>query len=199
MKIMRKYGKIMGMSAAALALTAVLSAESSMAYFTTYVSAGGSQTVNLRTETEIHEDVSKMTKHIGITNTSPENDCFVRVKVFYVDDDKITIECKPAKPVEEGLEEEWYEDKSNDPVLGGYWYYRPLLEAGKTTSILDAKINVPESKEEFDKDKFNVVVIYEFTPAIYDEDGNVTYDWSKKLDLEYENVPAVQGEGEETE
>ncbi len=195
MRIMRKYGKIVGMSAAALALTAALTVESSMAYFTTYVSAGGSEIVNLRTQTEIHEDVSEMTKHIGITNTSPENDCFVRVKVFYVDDDKITIDYIP----EAGHEDEWYYDDSSDPVLGGYWYYRPLLEAGKTTSILDAKINVPQSKEEFDKDQFNVVVIYEFTPAIYDDDGNVTYDWSKKLDLEYENVPETQGEGEETE
>lgn len=185
----------MGMSAAALALTAVLSAESSMAYFTTYVSAGGTEIVHLQAQTEIHEYVSEMTKHIGITNTSPENDCFVRVKLFYVHEDKITIDYKP----EAGHENDWYYDDSNDPVLGGYWYYRPLLEAGKTTSILDAKINIPENPEEFDKDQFNVVVIYEFTPAIYDDDGNATFDWSKKLDLEYENVPAVQGEGEETE
>ena len=89
--MMRKYGKIIGMSAAALGLTAVLTVESSMAYFTTYVSAGGDQVVNLQAQTELHEDVTEMTKHIGITNTSPENDCYVRVKVFYVDYDYIKI------------------------------------------------------------------------------------------------------------
>ena len=195
MKMMRKYGKIIGMSAAALGLTAVLTVESSMAYFTTYVSAGGDQVVNLQAQTELHEDVTEMTKHIGITNTSPENDCYVRVKVFYVDDDKIDIEYK----TEEGHESDWYYDDSNDPILGGYWYYRPELKAGETTSILDAKIHVPESKEEFDKDNFNVVVIYEFTPALYDDEGNITCDWSKKLDLEYGDVSETEGEGEETE
>ena len=82
MKFIEKYGKVIAMSAAALSMTAALAIESSLAYFTTYVSAGGGQIVNLGSETTIHEDVSQMTKHITIRNASRINDCFVRVKVF---------------------------------------------------------------------------------------------------------------------
>ena len=80
MKKMGKYGKLAGMTAAALGMTAALTLEGASAYFTTYVSAGGSQVVRLGSSTEIHEDVSQMTKHISIENASAENDCFVRVK-----------------------------------------------------------------------------------------------------------------------
>ena len=41
MKFMEKYGKLIAMSAVALGMTAALTIESSLAYFTTYVSAGG--------------------------------------------------------------------------------------------------------------------------------------------------------------
>ena len=82
MKYFEKYGKVIAMSAAALGMTAALTIESSLAYFTTYVSAGGSEVVSLGAQTTIHEEVSLMTKHITIRNTSQINDCFVRVKVF---------------------------------------------------------------------------------------------------------------------
>ena len=36
MKMMNRYGKVIAMSAAALAMTAALSVEGAMAYFTTY-------------------------------------------------------------------------------------------------------------------------------------------------------------------
>ena len=83
MKRIEKYGKVIAMSAAALGMTAALTIESSMAYFTTYVSAGGSMTVSLGAQTTIHEDqVTDMTKHISVKNTSDSNECFVRVKIF---------------------------------------------------------------------------------------------------------------------
>ena len=47
MKKMVKYGKLAGMTAAALGMTAALTLEGASAYFTTYVSAGGSQVVRL--------------------------------------------------------------------------------------------------------------------------------------------------------
>ena len=57
------------MSAAALGLVAALTIESSMAYFTTYVSAEGGYVVNIGARTEIQEEVSEMTKHITLLNT----------------------------------------------------------------------------------------------------------------------------------
>ena len=107
MKKMGKYGKLAGMTAAALGMTAALTLEGASAYFTTYVSAGGSQVVRLGSSTEIHEDVSQMTKHISIENASAENDCFVRVKVFYGGDLEV---------VYSDTENNWYEGEA------GYWY-----------------------------------------------------------------------------
>ena len=174
MKKMGKYGKLAGMTAAALGMTAALTLEGASAYFTTYVSAGGSQGVRLGSSTEIHEDVSQMTKHISIENASAENDCFVRVKVFYGGDLEV---------VYSDTENNWYEGEA------GYWYYRPILPAAQTTTGLDVKINVPEG---YDRDSFNVVVIQECTPVVFDETGNPTADWSTVYS-EYEEVS--EGEG----
>ena len=174
MKKMGKYGKLSGMTAAALGMTAALTLEGASAYFTTYVSAGGSQVVRLGSSTEIHEDVSQMTKHISIENASAENDCFVRVKVFYGGDLEV---------VYSDTENNWYEGEA------GYWYYRPILPAAQTTTGLDVKINVPEG---YDRDSFNVVVIQECTPVVFDGTGNPTADWSTVYS-EYEEVS--EGEG----
>ena len=174
MKIIGTYGKLAGMTAAALGMTAALTLDGASAYFTTYVSAGGSQVVRLGSSTEIHEDVSQMTKHISIENASAENDCFVRVKVFYGGDLEV---------VYSDTENNWYEGEA------GYWYYRPILPAAQTTTGLDVKINVPEG---YDRDSFNVVVIQECTPVVFDETGNPTADWSTVYS-EYEEVS--EGEG----
>ncbi len=157
-----RYAKLAVMSAAALGMTAVLAIEGAQAYFTTYVSAGGSQVVNLGAETEIHEGLSNMTKHISVENASAVNDCFVRVKVFC--GNELAIDYTEADGGQN-----WY--LGND----GYWYYRPILAAGTTTTVLDAKIVLPEG---FDKDNFNVVVIQECTPVVYDASGNATADWT---------------------
>lgn len=155
----RRYGKVIAMTAAALAMTAALTVQSSMAYFTTYVSAGGGGTVSLTVQTEIHEEVSRMTKHVTIENVE-DNDCFVRVRAFY--GGFVDVE---YNNVDGGAD--WYDGGD------GYWYYRPVLKAHTTSSQLDIRIIVPE---EFDSDTFNVVVVQECTPVIY-EDGSPAADW----------------------
>ena len=56
--------------------------------------------------------------------------------------------------------------------------------------------NVPEG---FDRDDFNVVVIQECTPVVYDEDGNATADWSRVYS-EYEDEQEDSGRlGEEAD
>ena len=161
----RKQRKTWILAAAALGMTAVLGLPGASAYFTTYVSAGGSQTVHLGSQTEIHEEVSNMTKHISITNVSQNNACFVRVKVFHSGQFTVT-----------------YEDRSESGTgwtyseADGYWYYGQPLPAGASTEILDAKIG--DLPEDFDRDSFNVVVIQECTPVLYDEAGNPEADWS---------------------
>lgn len=170
------------LAAAALCMTAALTLKGASAYFTTYVSAGGSHVVRLGSQTEIHEELSAMTKHISITNTSPINDCFVRVKVFYG-----------------GYLNVSYQDKSENGNLwtfnqeDGYWYYGPILPAGASTEILDVKIG--DLPEDFDKESFNVVVIQECTPVVYGEDGKATADWSTV----YTDYEKAAGQGEEAD
>lgn len=168
MKIIERYGKVLGMSAAALAMTAALTIESSMAYFTTYVSAGGSEVIRLGAQTEIHEEVEKMIKHIQIENTS-DNDCFVRVKVLWGTTFlNVSITDKDGSG-------NWYDGGD------GYWYYKPVLKAHQLTSVLDAKIELPDG---FDKDSFNVIVLHECIPVVYDDNGNP--DWQLSLNASKE-------------
>lgn len=150
--------------------------------------------VSLGAQTTIHEDVSQMTKHITIRNTSQISDCFVRVKVFCAGE--FTVDFTDVRGEEEGEKNKyWYEGAD------GYWYYRPVLPASTTekpslTTALDAKINVPEG---FDRDNFNVVVIQECTPVVYDEDGNASADWSRVYS-EYEEGREDNGRrGEEAD
>ena len=165
MKRSIRHKKLVALSAAALFLTAAAGIRQASAYFTTYVSAGGSQVVHMGARTELQEDVTDMTKHISNTNASQINDCYVRVKVFYAGPFEVT-----------------YTDRSERGNLwtyseaDGYWYYGPILPAGGSTEILDAKIG--DLPEDFDRDSFNVVVIQECTPVIYDENGNPTADWN---------------------
>lgn len=152
--------KIIVLSAAALALTGSMTIRSAMAYFTTYASTQGGYELSLDPKTEIEENVEAMTKHIVIKNTG-SSDCYVRVKVF----------CGSQFSIE-------YTDDSGkwSKGDGDYWYYSDIVPAGEETSELLVKIVVPEEY----KEDFDVVVIQECAPVIYDEDGNPTVDWNLK-------------------
>lgn len=169
--------KVAVMSALALGMLALVTFPDASAYFTTYVSAGGSQIVYIGSQTEIHEDVVNMTKRVSITNTSQTNDCFVRVKVF----------CSSQLPLS-------YENESGLWSEGteGYWYYGSILPAGASTEILNVKIG--ELPADYDRDSFNVIVIQECTPVVYDKEGNPTADWNQVY-TEYQEIADGQGEG----
>lgn len=178
MKKMTSKKVIIALSAAALCMTGALTLEHAAAYFTTYVSAGGSQVVHLGSQTEIFEEVSAMTKHISIKNGSQVNDCFVRVKVFNSSEFEVT-----------------YEDKSNlweYSTQDEYCYYKPILPADQSTEPLDVRIN--DLPVDFDRDSFNVVVVQECTPVVYDESGNPSANWDTVY-TDYTEVVGTQEEG----
>ena len=58
----------------------------------------------------------------------------------------------------------------------GYWYYNDVLQAGQTT---EKELNITYKFPSGDQkpEEFNVVVIQECTPILYDEDGNAYADW----------------------
>ena len=80
---MRKINKkSLCLAAAALTLTAGISAGTAMAYFTTYTEAFGGVTLNMGfSETIPKEDFSNWTKHVSVENTG-DYDCYVRVKAL---------------------------------------------------------------------------------------------------------------------
>lgn len=151
----------------AVALLAVisLSVGSAMAYFSTYIISKGSKEMVLDfSETVIDEKVEPGLKKITVKNVG-ETECFVRIRVVA------------------GTEhaDKWAVDLANSSnwKLGndGYYYYfdgsrEKMLAPEETTSEL--KIAIKNFKEEF-----NVIVIQENTPALYDENGAAYSDWDR--------------------
>lgn len=184
----KDYRKIGAVSAAALGLAGILGMASiqapkdASAYFTTYVSAGGSQVVSMGAQTEIHEDIINMVKQVTVTNVS-DNDCFVRVKVFYSGD--LNISYGYSKEGEDNSKSLW--TKSDEDDRCDTWYYGPILKKGESTEGI-FEVRIGDLPADFDRDSFNVVVVQECTPVIYDENGNPTADWN----LVFEEY---QGEG----
>ena len=153
--------------AAAVTLTASLSVGSALAYFTTYCTAKGSVTMNMGfTDTDIDEYV-KNGKHIKIRNTG-DYDCFVRVKAFAPDD--------VALSQEDTTKEHWTYNESDR-----YWYYNGVLSAEQETEELWIQYTLDANSA---ADEFNIIVVYECTPVIYDDNGNPYADWDNAVVLD---------------
>lgn len=145
--------KILCLAAAALVLSAGVSAERAMAYFTDQVSASGSASVRLSLpDTELEEEVKEGIKYVKVKNTG-DCDCYVRVQA-YAGEGRIK-DWNPGEGWEKGRSDEYY-------------YYSVPLSSGDVTSSLDIVVSLPEGE---DPDTFNVIVVSEHTPVLYDADG----------------------------
>ena len=153
--------KSLCLAAAALALTAGISVNSAMAYFTTYTTAAGDVTISLGSTVTIPEEkVSDWTKHIVIKNTG-DYECYVRVKVF------------AGEKCQDGLVYQGSQKWS--PGEEDYYYYSDIVPAGGETEELQVKIDSKDSEEEF-----NIIVAQECTPVLYDDEGKPYADWNAK-------------------
>ncbi len=153
----------------AVVLVLAGSAGSAWVYFTTYVEAAGTQTISLGDETTVEEEFNSWTKHIVITSDEDSEPVYVRARAY----------CGSQYELVYTASEKWTPDSD------GYYYYSDILNAGEKTSEFIVKIeNVPEDVT--DASEFNVAVIYETTPVLYDEDGNPYADWNGKLDVTVE-------------
>ena len=163
---MRKlHKKSLIMAAATLALTGTLAVGSAMAYFTTYSTAGGGVTMNMGfTETSPNETVDQNGKHVTISNIG-DYDCFVRVTAF-----------APMELTYTAPNGGW---KAEDD---GYWHYEGVLPAGETTPKLNISYTFPSGDDK--PEEFNIVVIQECTPVLYDKDGTPYADWNHVITTE---------------
>ena len=164
---------VLAPAALALVLAAGIHVGDALAYFTTCASASGRVQIGLDfTETETGDDVRDWTKHISIENTGTSA-CFVRVKVLAGE--------KYQKYLSYTSEREGSWELRED----GYWYYDRALEAGEKTAELLAALDRAQLKadtEEGGREEFNVIVVQESTPVLYDSTGNPYADWTMEAE-----------------
>ena len=155
--------KIIFLLALSIVLVLAVSINSTMAYFTSYVESEGGYTIKIKeVETEIHEDVEGNTKFVTIENIG---DCmaFVRVKIFtsaFCDLDKVGVG--------------WYDGRD------GYWYYSNVLYPGDSTSELNIGFTMAAGYT----GDVNIIVMYEATRAICDNNGKYYADWTAKAEVD---------------
>ncbi|MCM1283561.1 MAG: hypothetical protein NC180_00320 [Muribaculaceae bacterium] len=163
MKRLKKNIKFSVGAVLAAVLVSTFSAQSAMAYFTTYATAKGGVRVSLDSaRTTVEEEFKDWKKTIRIRNSGLQP-CYVRVKVLA--GSQYTISASGTN---------WSQGSD------GYWYYaNPVPSGGVTEEALVASITVPAGLNM----DFDVVVVEECTMAVYDEAGNPTgaanADWTR--------------------
>ena len=158
--------KIICLAAAAIVLTAGVSIKDAMAYFTTYVVSEGKEELKLGfTETEVQEEVIDGKKIVVSKNTGTA-DCYVRVRAI------------TAEQYQAGLTDAEPNGADNWPAKNGEFYeYKKVLKAGESTTPLHIVIGALEVNPGDETPNFNVIVIQECAPVLYDADGNTYADW----------------------
>lgn len=152
------------LAAAAVVLPLSVGIGSALSYFTDNVSSSGGYAVEVgEPQTEITETFGNWTKHVTVTNTG-EIPVYIRARAFSGSQYELVYSGETGA------------DGAAWTVSGDYYEYNRLLGVGETTPVLNIEIkNVPQDAT--DRDSFNVVVIYERTPAVqYNEDGSVKLD-----------------------
>lgn len=176
---MRKKGSVFLLGLAGfLILTSGLGTAN--AYFTTYTQAGGGVALSLGSETYVEETVSGWTKRVKITSEEGSQPVYVRARAFCGNEYNLTYQNKE----EDGEPAAWIAGQD------GYWYYNRndgILWAGETTPELQIVIESagqeqapPETEKAPENgETFRVVVVYETTPVLYDEQGELKDpDWT---------------------
>ena len=120
-------------------------------------------------ETEIEEEVDLVDprKEIKLKNTG-SNECFVRLKVLTGNILKENMQC-----TEPGGEGKW------TPGEDDYYYFSDVLQPDESTTQLNVSFVFP--KEEMEQ--FNVIIVQECTPVLYDAEGMPYADWNNKADI----------------
>lgn len=168
-----KNKRIICLAVAALLLIGSLTIEKTMAYFTAYDLAEGGVKLELGfTETVPKEDVVSGQKKITLTNIG-DYACYVRLKALT--GDKYKDQLVYSEPDGAG---KW------TPGEDGYYYYSDILQPGESTTQLNVSFAFPEEEPA----DFNVIIIQECTPVLYDENGNPYADWNNVADVSHSIV-----------
>ena len=152
----------------AVMMLIIASVGATVAYFSATDTAEGAAMLNLKGETKIDEG-DKEFKQIVITNTG-KADLIVRVKLFGVDDTLMDVTIPSG----------WAAGDN------GWYYFKTVLPGGQspqatTGSPIEVKLKenlTPKQIAELG-DSFEVTVVHEATPIVYDEGTLVLpVDWN---------------------
>lgn len=163
----KRSGKICAALLAVLVLSASLAAGEG-AYFSDYETALGEVPVYLSGQTEVKESVADGKKTISIINTG-NSTVVVRVAVYGPDIMQVSFE----------KDNDWDETQYDEASKSGYYYYKSVLAPGEATSEIYAEVNIknPTDKEKAALatlgDQFEIIVVQESAPAVYDENNVV--------------------------
>ena len=142
-----------------IVLTFMISVPKTLAYFSTYVQAKGTVPVALKEVVKFKEDDISGNKRVTITADTDSDPIFVRVKAYASSEIMDLLEYKYS-------DGEWTE-------TDGWYEYNKVLLAGES-AVIDIEIN----KVDIELKQFNVVVVYEYIPAISDGNGGYIKDWA---------------------
>ncbi len=173
-KSVKKRVSLFVLTGLAAATISGASIHTAWSYFTTYAEARGGYTIHLGDETEIKEDFSDWTKHVAIANSDDSQPVYFRAKVLTGEryKDGLTYSVGDLHEGQKEVDGDW------TPGEKDYYYFSNPVPAGYSTRELLVHIgNIPEDET----DTFNVVVVYESTPVLYDRDGNPYADWNAKV------------------
>lgn len=160
---MKQAHKLLVLVALVLALTTML--PTALAYFTANSYAAGSKSVAVGVNTTTDEKMDGNAKVMTITNTGNQ-EVFVRVRVFAL-----------AKYIKKIENSGWRQD--------GDWYYydTPLTVTAPDNEVtFRVELNNPNPLDN-DLDDFEVTVVYEATPVLYNEKNEPYAKWDLKLGL----------------
>jgi hypothetical protein len=135
-----------------------------MAYFTANASASGTRNVSISApSTHIEEKVVSGTKHVSVVNDQNSQPVFVRVRAF----------CGADYQLQTSSEDKAWKQQ------GDYWVYDQVLQPGSSTSELLIHIReLPAGSE--GGEHFNIVVVEETSPVIYDTQGRESALWDQE-------------------
>ena len=160
---MKRKNVIITVLAVIVIITVTLT--TALAYFTTNTEASGGYPIHLGGSTEVYERFQNWTKHVTIYSDEGSQPVFVRARAFWGSEYNGEYAANGA----------WRNGGD------GWWYCNDILNGGEQTAELDIKLsNIPDSAVA--GDSFTVVVVYETTPVLYNEDGTPYADWSVTLD-----------------
>ncbi len=159
------------------ALVLSTAAAPSTAYFTTYVTAAGAVPVHLKTVIpEMEEKYEDGVKTVTLKNTG-EAPCYVRVRAFW-GADELNVTPGPGP--------DWALDATD-----GCCYYQKILQPEETTAAITFTIDLEHAPAH----DFNVVVVAEGAPILYNADGTVDANSSRYAGwtMEYKYLAHQEG------